>query len=29
MSDDLIRQTLSVLLKYERDIDSAVAELRI
>ncbi len=29
LSDDLIRQTLSVLLKYERDIDSAVAELRI
>jgi MoxR-like ATPase len=29
LSDDLIRQTLSVLLKYERDIDVAVAELRI
>jgi len=29
VSDDLIRQTLSVLLKYERDIDVAVAELRI
>jgi MoxR-like ATPase len=29
LSDDLIRQTLSVLLKYERDIDTAVAELRI
>jgi MoxR-like ATPase len=29
LSDDLIRQTLSVLLKYERDIDAAVAELRI
>jgi MoxR-like ATPase len=29
LSDDLIRQTLSVLLKYERDIDAARAELRI
>ena len=29
LSDDLIRQTLSVLLKYERDIDVAVTELRI
>jgi MoxR-like ATPase len=29
LSDDLIRQTLSVLLKYERDIDTAQAELRI
>jgi len=29
LSGDLIRQTLSVLLKYERDIDTAVAELRI
>jgi len=29
LSDDLIRQTLSVLLKYEQDIDAAVAELRI
>src|SRR5215831_5452800 len=29
LSDDLIRQTLSVLLKYERDIDTAVAELRV
>ena len=29
LSDDLIRRTLSVLLKYERDIDAAVAELRI
>src|SRR5215470_17962421 len=29
LTDDLIRQTLSVLLKYERDIDTAVAELRI
>jgi MoxR-like ATPase len=29
LSDDLIRQTLSVLLKYERDIDAAVTELRI
>ena len=29
LSADLIRQTLSVLLKYERDIDTAVAELRI
>jgi MoxR-like ATPase len=29
LSDDLIRQTLSVLLKYERDIDVAAAELRI
>jgi MoxR-like ATPase len=29
LSDDLIRQTLSVLLKYERDIETAVAELRI
>ncbi len=29
LSDDLIRKTLSVLLKYERDIDTAAAELRI
>jgi MoxR-like ATPase len=29
LSDDLIRSTLSVLLKYERDIDTALAELRI
>jgi len=29
LSDDLIRQTLSVLLKYERDIDTAITELRI
>jgi MoxR-like ATPase len=29
LSDDLIRQTLAVLLKYERDIDVAAAELRI
>jgi len=29
LTDDLIRQTLSVLLKYERDIDTAVVELRI
>jgi MoxR-like ATPase len=29
LTDDLIRQTLSVLLKYERDIDTAHAELRI
>jgi MoxR-like ATPase len=29
LTDDLIRQTLSVLLKYERDIDTALAELRI
>ena len=29
LTGDLIRQTLSVLLKYERDIDTAVAELRI
>jgi MoxR-like ATPase len=29
LSDDLIRQTLSVLLKYERDIETAVTELRI
>ncbi len=29
LSDDVTRQTLSVLLKYERDIDTAVAELRI
>jgi MoxR-like ATPase len=29
LTDDLIGQTLSVLLKYERDIDTAVAELRI
>ena len=29
LSDDLIRRTLSVLLKYERDIDTAVTELRI
>jgi MoxR-like ATPase len=29
LSDDVTRQTLSVLLKYERDIDTALAELRI
>jgi MoxR-like ATPase len=29
LSEDLIRQTLSVLLKYERDIDTARTELRI
>jgi|SRR5580658_2205732 MoxR-like ATPase len=29
LTDDVIRQTLSVLLKYERDIDTAQAELRI
>jgi MoxR-like ATPase len=29
LTDDVIRQTLSVLLKYERDIGTAVAELRI
>src|SRR5580658_2311577 len=29
LSDELIRSTLSVLLKYERDIDTAQAELRI
>jgi MoxR-like ATPase len=29
LTDDLIRQTLSVLLKYERDIEVARAELRI
>jgi MoxR-like ATPase len=29
LTDDLIRQTMSVLLKYERDIDTALAELRI
>ncbi len=29
LSEDLIRQTLSVLLKYERDIDTAHTELRI
>jgi MoxR-like ATPase len=29
LTDDVIRQTLSVLLKYERDIDSALTELRI
>jgi MoxR-like ATPase len=29
LSDELIRSTLSVLLKYERDIDTATAELRI
>jgi MoxR-like ATPase len=29
LTDDVTRQTLSVLLKYERDIDSAMAELRI
>ena len=29
LTDDIIRQTLSVLLKYERDIDTALAELRI
>src|SRR6266487_1022024 len=29
LTDDVIRQTLSVLLKYERDIDTALAELRI
>jgi MoxR-like ATPase len=29
LSEDLTRQTMSVLLKYERDIDTALAELRI
>jgi MoxR-like ATPase len=29
LADDVTRQTLSVLLKYERDIDTALAELRI
>jgi MoxR-like ATPase len=29
LSDDLIKNTLSVLLKYERDIDTALATLRI
>jgi MoxR-like ATPase len=29
LTDDMTRQTLSVLLKYERDIDTALAELRI
>jgi MoxR-like ATPase len=29
LSDDLISSTLSVLLKYERDIDTATAELRL
>jgi MoxR-like ATPase len=29
LSDDVIRHTLSVLLKYERDIDTALTELRI
>jgi MoxR-like ATPase len=29
LSDDLTRQTLSVLLKYERDIDTALAELSL
>jgi MoxR-like ATPase len=29
LTDDLTRQTLSVLLKYERDIDTAMAELQI
>jgi MoxR-like ATPase len=29
LTDDVIRQTLSVLLKYERDIGTALAELRI
>jgi MoxR-like ATPase len=29
LTDDLIRNTLSVLLKYERDIDTALATLRI
>jgi MoxR-like ATPase len=29
LTDDMTRQTLSVLLKYERDIDTARAELRI
>jgi MoxR-like ATPase len=29
LSEDLIKQTLSVLLKYERDIDTARTELRI
>jgi MoxR-like ATPase len=28
LTDDVIRQTLSVLLKYERDIDTALADLR-
>ena len=29
LTDEMTRQTLSVLLKYERDIDTALAELRI
>ncbi len=29
LTDDLIKNTLSVLLKYERDIDTALATLRI
>jgi len=29
VTDDVTRQTLSVLLKYERDIDTALAELQI
>ncbi|HXP20600.1 MAG TPA: MoxR family ATPase [Streptosporangiaceae bacterium] len=29
LTDDMTRQTLSVLLKYERDIDTALTELRI
>ena len=29
LTDDLIRNTLSVLLKYERDIDTALTSLRI
>jgi hypothetical protein len=29
LTDDVTRQTLSVLLKYERDIEVARAELRI
>jgi MoxR-like ATPase len=29
LSDDITRQTLSVLLKYERDIDTALAELSL
>ena len=29
LSDDMTRQTLSVLLKYERDIDTALAELSL
>ena len=29
VTDEVTRQTLSVLLKYERDIDTAIAELSI